>query len=311
METLYLTHPACKLHDMGDWHPESPQRLDAINDQLLASGLHAYLSPQDAPRASREALARVHDPAYLVQLLDGPPIDGTRTLDPDTLQGPDTAVAALPAAGAGIAAVDAVLSGQAPSAFCAVRPPGHHACRARAMGFCFLNNVSVAVLLPEQRFCRGPSCYRRSRIDAGGDHRFRRASWQRHRRHSGGRRPGAHVQLFPKPALPELRHRERGRQYAQCARAVVRELGTHRWLPRLDTFRPQLILFSAGFDAHREDEMGQMGLVEADYAWLTEQIMAVADRHAQGRAISMLEGGYDLSALGRSVVAHVRALAKL
>jgi len=307
METLYLTHPSCRLHDMGDWHPESPQRLDAINDQMLASGLASYVVSEQAGPASEEALARAHDPAYVASILRDGPATGTRTLDPDTLQGPHTANAALHAAGAGIAAVDAIMTGRAPSAFCAVRPPGHHACHDRAMGFCFFNNIAVAA----HHAMHYHGIKRIAIIDFdvhhgngtedifSGDDRVLMCSFFQHPFYpnSGVDHVAANMVNVPVAAYS-------GSQ-------VVRDLVEQSWLPRLREHRPELVFVSAGFDAHREDDMGQLDLVEADYAWLTEQVVAIADEYAQGRIVSMLEGGYNLSALGRSVVAHVRALAKL
>jgi len=307
METLYLTHPACRLHDMGDWHPECPQRLDAINDQMLASGLINYVVAQEAGPADRAALARAHDPAYVASILDGGPQEGTRMLDPDTLQGPHTAQAALHAAGAGIAAVDAVMAGQAATAFCAVRPPGHHACRDRAMGFCFFNNVAVAA----HHAMHYHGVKRIAVIDFdvhhgngtedifAGDDRVLMCSFFQHPFYPncGAELVAANMVNIPVPAYTAV--------------STIRKWVVDTWLPRLHEHRPELILVSAGFDAHREDDMGQLSLVEADYVWLTEQIVDVADQHAGGRVVSMLEGGYNLSALGRSVVAHVRALAKL
>jgi len=307
METLYLTHPACRLHDMGDWHPECPQRLDAINDQMLASGLADYVVSEQAGQADLAALERAHDPAYVAAILKGSPVEGTRTLDPDTLQGPHTADAARYAAGAGLAAVDAVMAGRASSAFCAVRPPGHHACRDRAMGFCFFNNIAVAA----QHAMHYHGVTRVAIIDFdvhhgngtedifAGDDRVLMCSFFQHPFYpnSGVEHPAANMVNVPVPAY--------------SAMPAIRELVQQIWLPRLHAHRPELVLISAGFDAHREDDMGQLGLVEADYTWLTEQAVAIADQYAKGRIVSMLEGGYNLSALGRSVVAHVRALAKL
>lgn len=307
METLYLTHPACRLHDMGDWHPECPQRLDAINDQMLASGLIHYVASEQAGPATREAIERVHTPAYVASLLDDPPTEGVRTLDPDTLQSPGTADAALHAAGAGIAAVDAVMTGQASTVFCAVRPPGHHAGRATAMGFCFFNNVAVAALHAITNY----GLQRVAIIDFdvhhgngteeifAGDDRVLMCSFFQHPffPNSGVDHPAGNMVNVPVPAY--------------TTGPAIRELVTTQWLPRLHAQRPELVLVCAGFDAHREDDMGQLGLVESDFAWLTEQIVAVADQYSAGRVVSMLEGGYNLSALGRSVVAHVRALAKL
>lgn len=307
METMYLTHPACRLHEMGSWHPESPQRLDAISDQLLASGLMPYLDDRQAPQASRHDLLRVHTVQYLNSLRENTPEQGYFPIDPDTLMNPHTYEAALYAAGAGVAAVDAVVGGEARTAFCAVRPPGHHACRSQAMGFCFLNNVAIAA----QHAMDFHGLSRVAIVDFdvhhgngtedvfAGDERVLMCSFFQHPLfpNSGTEDPAANMLNVPVPAY--------------TGGAAVRAIVTDTWLPRLEAHRPELILVSAGFDAHREDDMGQMGLVEADYAWITELLVEVADRHCQGRIVSTLEGGYNLSALGRSVVAHIRALAKL
>jgi len=307
METLYLTHPACRLHEMGPWHPECPQRLDAIADQMLASGVMQCVSERDAPAATLEQVCRVHDPAYVEALRRRAPRSGYEPLDPDTYMNAHTFEAALRAAGAAVAAVDAVLAGDAATAFCAVRPPGHHALADRAMGFCFFNNVAIAA---------------RHAIDAHGLQRVAIVDFDVHHGngteqafagdaqvlmcgffqhpfypHCGAEGPAANMVNVPVPAY--------------TAGKAVRDLAEKHWLPRLEAFRPELVLVSAGFDAHREDDMAQLGLDESDYRWLTERIVEVAERHAGGRVVSTLEGGYNLSALGRSVVAHVRALAKL
>ena len=306
METLYLTHPACRLHDMGDWHPESPQRLDAISDQLVASGLMNFLDAEHAAAATRAQIERVHDPEYVAGLFAHTG-DAIRTIDSDTLQGPHTLSAALHAAGAAVAGVDAVMRGRAQTAFCAVRPPGHHAGRRQAMGFCFFNNIAVAAQYAIDAY----DLRRVAIIDFdvhhgngteeifAGDPKVLMCSFFQHPffPHSGAEPLGENMLNVPVPAY--------------CTGATIREVVTEQWLARLDAFAPELVLVSAGFDAHREDEMGQLGLVESDFAWLTEQIVALADRHAKGRIVSVLEGGYSLSALGRSVVAHVRSLAKL
>lgn len=307
METMYLTHPSCKLHEMGSWHPESPQRLDAVADQLLISGLMPFLSEQHAPAAAREAILRVHGADYLDSLQSRSPVEGYCSVDPDTLMNPRTYEAALHAAGAGIAAVDAVMKGQAANAFCAVRPPGHHARPNMAMGFCFLNNIAIAA----QHAMHVYGVTRLAIIDFdvhhgngteeafAGDDRVLMCSFFQNPffPNSGTENPATNMVNVPVPAY--------------TAGAAVRTLIEDVWLPRLEAHAPELILISAGFDAHREDDMGQMGLVESDYGWITEQVVRVADRHAQGRIVSMLEGGYNLSALGRSAVAHLRALTKL
>ena len=308
METRYLTHPSCRLHEMGDWHPESPQRLDAISDQLLASGLMPFLDERQAPAATREAILRVHAASYLDSLQARlPEGGGYATIDPDTLMNRHTLDAALHAAGAAVAAVDAVMAGEAQTVFCAVRPPGHHACRDRAMGFCFLNNVAIGAA----HAMAAHGVRRLAIVDFdvhhgngteqafSGDERVLMCSFFQHPffPNSGVDQPADNMLNVPVPAY--------------TSGPAVRALVTDQWLPRLEAHRPELILVSAGFDAHREDDMAQMGLVEADYAWITEKLVDVADRHAGGRIVSTLEGGYNLSALGRSVVAHIRALSKL
>lgn len=308
METLYITHPSGWLHEMGPHHPECPQRLGAVSDQLLASGLMPCLREMQAGPASEEALAAVHDPAYIARLREMTPSEGYVRLDQDTQINPYTFHAARHAAGAGIAAVDAVMRSQESHvAFCAVRPPGHHALPDQAMGFCFFNNIAVAA---------------RHALDAYGLQRIAIIDFDVH--HGNGTEAmfagdervlmcGFYQQaLFP--------HRGEVPQAANMCNVplppcsggeAVRELVETQWLPRLDAHQPQLLLISAGFDAHREDDMGGMKLTEADFTWLTRVLVGVADKYAQGRIVSMLEGGYELSSLGRSVVAHVRALSKL
>ncbi|WP_124078360.1 histone deacetylase family protein [Pigmentiphaga humi] len=304
MAMLYYTHPACKLHEMGEGHPECPARLDAINDRLLSSGVADLLLEREAPRAAQEALLRVHTVEYLESLMERAPAAGYAELDPDTVMNPHTYEAALRAAGAAIAAVDAVLAGEGEAAFCAVRPPGHHACPDRAMGFCFLNNVAIAA----RHAMAHHGLERIAVIDfdvhhgngteaaLAGDPRVLMCGFFQHPFYPfSGADPWADNMLNqPLPAYTEG--------------AAVRELVTSRWLPRLERFKPQLVLISAGFDAHREDDLGRMGLVEADFAWMTEQLGELAGRHG-ARMVSCLEGGYNLSALGRSVTAHIRALA--
>ena len=311
MATAVYSHSECRLHDMGEGHPESSHRLDAIADHLLAKGLCGAIESREAPLASLADVERAHSPAYvrrLKQLLEevdacGLPYD----IDADTVASPGTWRAALRAAGAAVAATDAVLDGSLTNAFCAVRPPGHHATRDAAMGFCFFNNVAVAALHALE--ARGLERVAIVDFDVhhgngtedivAGDERLLMASIFQHPLYPGsGVRPlGSN--MVNVPLAPYSGGRE------------LREAVDTLWLPRLDAFRPQMIFVSAGFDAHREDELAQLALVEADYAWVTRRIREVADRHAGGRIVSCLEGGYALSALGRSVEAHLRALADL
>jgi acetoin utilization deacetylase AcuC-like enzyme len=306
METLYVTHPLCRLHEMGEWHPECPARLDAINDQLIAGGLLDFLSEVRAVPATREQVLRVHSPGYLDYLQSHSPRNGYFAIDPDTSMNPHSLAAAWAAAGAGITAADAIMAGRAGTAFCAVRPPGHHACRDQAMGFCFFNNVAVAVA----HCLHVHNLERVAIIDFdvhhgngteaafAGDPRVLMCSFYQHPLFPGTRGSGAdnmvNVPVDAYSRGPEIRQ-------------VVSDI----WLPRLQAFKPEFIFISAGFDAHRDDDLAQLGLVESDYDWITRQVVAQADASAQGRIVSLLEGGYDLGALGRSAAAHIRALAKL
>jgi acetoin utilization deacetylase AcuC-like enzyme len=309
MSTVYYSHPECRLHDMGPGHPECPQRLDAISDHLLATGLDIALSHKDAPLATLEQIERAHSAHYVLQLkdfLEQVEAEGrSRALDPDTLACPGTWKAALRAAGAAVAATDDVLAGRAQNAFCAVRPPGHHATRDETMGFCFFNNVAVAA----RHALDVHGLERVAIIDfdvhhgngtediIAGDERVLMCSFFQHPLYpySGAVPKGTNMVNVPIP--PYTRGGE------------VRDIIEAMWMPRLEAFRPQMIFISAGFDAHREDELGQLGLVESDYEWITQRLVAVAGRHAQGRIVSCLEGGYTLSALARSVAAHLRVLA--
>jgi len=302
--SAYITHPDCQRHEMGADHPECPARLAAVQDQLLAKGLLDYMVPFDAPLATEEQLVRAHAPAYVRDILGAAPAEGYRQVDPDTCMNPYTVPAALRAAGAVVLATDLVLGGQVPTAFCCVRPPGHHAERMAAMGFCFFNNVAVGI---------------RHALEVHGLERVALIDFDVH--HGNGSedilRDDPRVlmcSIFERGLYPF-----NGRDMAGATMVHVglpprsgsdafRGAVTCAWMPALEAFRPQLIFVSAGFDGHREDDMGNLALVEADYAWATTQIMTIARRHARGRVVSCLEGGYALSALGRSAAAHVRVL---
>jgi acetoin utilization deacetylase AcuC-like enzyme len=307
MHTAYITHPSYLLHDMGNWHPESPLRLRAIDDRLHAAHLFDFLAHREAPAVTREQLLRVHDAAYLDAIEAASPREGIRALDPDTSMNPHTLEAARHAAGGAVLAVDLVMRGEVASAFVACRPPGHHATRNQAMGFCVFNNVAVAAA---------------HALAAHGLERVAIVDFDVH--HGNGTedifRDEPRVMLcstFQHPFYP-FRGADTVSEHivnvplpAGTAGPAYREAFGARILPRLEAFRPQMLLFSAGFDGHREDDMAQFGLVEADYVWITEQVMEVAARHAAGRIVSVLEGGYDLSSLGRSAAAHIRTLAGL
>lgn len=311
MTTAIFSHADCLRHEMGDWHPECPARLQAIDDQLIASGLALLLDRRDAPLASPEDLALVHSEQAIALVRDQLPAPGGyHAIDADTLLNEHSWRAALRAAGAAIAATDAVMAGEVDNAFCAVRPPGHHATRATPMGFCLFNNVAIAAAHAMQVYGLERIAIVDFDVHHGNgtedaffrDPRVLMASFFQHPLypysgvHPAGTAP-AHLVNIPVPA------------YA-CG-DTIRALVQQHWLPALHDHRPQLLLISAGFDAHREDDIASLGLVEADYAWITRQLAAVAREHAKGRIVSCLEGGYALSALGRSVAAHLKVLAGL
>ncbi len=309
MPTAFYSHPDCRRHQMGHGHPECPERLDAIDDFLLASGLDIALERRDAPLLELSAAAHAHESGYVTELREvmeqvvasGEP----RALDPDTSAHPGTWNAVRRAAGAAVAATDAVIKGEIDNAFCSVRPPGHHATRGQAMGFCFLNNVAIAA---------------RHALDVHGLQRVAVVDFDVH--HGNGTEDilagddrALMVGIFQHPLYPGSGGVPLGTNMLNLPippytrGPEIRTLIDQHWMPRLEEFKPQMIFISAGFDAHREDDLGQLGLVEADYEWITRRIKAVADKHAQGRIVSCLEGGYNLSALARSVAAHLRVLA--
>lgn len=315
-KTGYFTHRDFWKHEMGQGHPECPERLDAIEDRLLVSGVGDALTRCDVPLAALPEILRAHTVEHVEhlealsqRLVADVPAGGPdhAQVDPDTSLNRFTVLAARRAAGAAIAATDAVMASALENAFCAVRPPGHHACRDQAMGFCFLNNIAIAA---------------RHALDAHGLDRVAVVDFDVHHGNgtenilandprvlmvgffqhpfypfSGTDKPADNMLNLPVPAYT------RGMD--------VRELIEMMWMPRLEAFKPQMIFISAGFDAHREDELGQLSLNENDFSWITARVHDVARRHAKGRIVSMLEGGYHLDALARSVEAHVRVLADL
>jgi acetoin utilization deacetylase AcuC-like enzyme len=298
-----FTHAACLAHDTGPGHAERPQRLGAVIEALRAS--FDDIDWREAPRASRGQLMRVHDAALLDAVLEARP-DRLVELDPDTVLSPGSAEAALRAAGAAVAAVDAVLAGEADTAFCAVRPPGHHASRGVPMGFCLFNNVAVAAAQALER------------------HGLARVSIADFDVHHGngtqdifeGEPRVQYLSSHQWPLFPETGHaHERGAGNVRNAPLPpgtgsrgFRAAWEDRLLPAIDAFAPQLVLVSAGFDAHWRDPLAQLQLEAEDFAWLTGELRGLARRHAAGRLVSMLEGGYDLQALRECSVAHVAAL---
>lgn len=304
MTIALISHLDCRLHDMGSGHPESPLRLDAINDHLISLRLDPMLERLDAPLATREQLARVHASHYIDTVYSTSPEHGLAELDPDTWMNKHTLNAALRAAGAVVLGVDRVMAGMNHVAFCSVRPPGHHAERHRAMGFCLFNNVAVGAA----HALHAHGLERVAIVDFdvhhgnGTEHIFMDepavmfcSTFQSpFYPHSGTAPLPAHIVNVPLPAGTG------SNEY----RAAVSE----KILPVLEDFRPQLVMFSAGFDGHLEDPLANFRLVEADYRWITAQVREIAETHANGRIVSTLEGGYALHALGRSVAAHLQAL---
>ncbi|MBC5766312.1 histone deacetylase family protein [Ramlibacter albus] len=314
-KTGFFTHPDCRRHEMGRGHPECPERLDAIEDRLLASGVGDALDRREAPLAPASELVLAHERSHVAsirgladELGDQQQAGGGDYLyiDPDTAMNPYSWNAALRGAGAALAATDAVIDGELENAFCAVRPPGHHATRARAMGFCIFNNVAIAARYALER----KGLKRVAVVDfdvhhgngtediLAGDERVLMVGIFQHPFYPySGMNPAPNMVNVPVPAYTK----------GDTIRALVED----KWLPRLHEFQPEMIFISAGFDAHREDDLGQLGLVEDDYKWITQQLKDIAARYSQGRIVSCLEGGYNLGALARSVEAHLRVLADL
>jgi acetoin utilization deacetylase AcuC-like enzyme len=307
LQTAYITHPLCLKHDMGSYHPESPARIHAIEDQLIASGLLDHLQRHEAPEATREQLLRVHDADYVDFIASNAPQHGIVELDADTSMNPYTYPAALRASGAVIQGVDLVMGKKVANAFCNIRPPGHHAGRGSAMGFCIFNNVAVGVA---------------HALAHHGLQRVAIADFDVH--HGNGTENIFHddprvmlCSTFQHPFYPYV-GADSGNEHiinvplpAGTNGAGFRAAVTQHWLPALEKFQPELILCSAGFDAHRDDGMAMLKLTESDYVWVTEQIKRIADKYAQGRIVSALEGGYELHALGRSALAHIKVLSGL
>ena len=306
MVTAVFTHPACILHRMGAGHPESPQRLEAVLQALCAPEF-AALEWRDAPRATEEQIARVHDARYVRALLAAVPSDGLVQVDPDTAIGPDSGEAMLRAAGALVTAVDAVAGGEVRNAFCAVRPPGHHAEPAQPMGFCFFNNVAVGALHARARHGLRKVAVVDFDVHHGNgtQHMFEHdpdlfyASSHQSPAYPGTGRAderGVAGNVINVPLPPGAD----GRLFRAAYQSTI--------LPKLEAFAPDILLISAGFDAHQADPLAALALNEADYAWVTTALCQVAARHSQNRVVSALEGGYDLDALASSAKAHVQAL---
>ncbi len=304
MATALFTHADCVRHEMGDGHPESPERLRAVLAALESSGLAARLELLQAPLATIEQLERVHKPAHVQAVIAAAPERGYAYLDPDTSMNPSSLSAALHAAGAVVAATDLVMAGKVGNAFCAVRPPGHHAMRARPMGFCMFNNVAVGATHALEAHGLERVAVLDFDVHHGNgtedafheDARVMLCSTFQHPYYpySGADSSNAHIVNSPLAAMTD------GRGFRA---AVERD-----WLPALEAFKPQLVFVSAGFDAHKDDPLAYLKFGDEDYRWVTERLCEVAERHAGGRVVSTLEGGYNTVALGRCVVEHVGVL---
>jgi len=299
-----VSNACCKLHEMGASHPEQPARLDAIDDRLIASGLEASISRYEAPKVTREQLLAVHDVRYVELVYEVAPEEGMVWLDGDTAMNPHSLAAAEYAAGAAVMGVNLVMQGEVGQVFCPVRPPGHHAEKRAAMGFCIFSNVAIAAYHAINHW----QLERVAIVDfdvhhgngtediVSGDDRILFCSSFQHPFYPG---TGADTDVPNIVNMPLS---------AGTDGATFRKVMTERCLPRVQQFSPQLILISAGFDAHRADHLAMLNLVEDDYGWITRELMQLAALSADGRIVSCLEGGYNLQALASSVEIHLRAM---
>ncbi|GGN39422.1 MULTISPECIES: histone deacetylase family protein [Marinomonas] len=307
MTTAYITHTYCDRHDMGEDHPESPLRLGAIQNRLIMGQLMDFIRRIEADLATRDQLIATHDTAYVDSIFARAPAEGHVELEPETIMMPHTLDAALFAAGSVVKAVDLVMTGEMDNAFCAIRPPGHHAEYDKAMGFCLFNNIAVGA---------------RHAINRYGLARVAIIDFDVH--HGNGTEDifkadptVLYASSYQHPFYP---YSDPGASYdnilhmplaagsgSEAFQAIISE----QLLPALEAFKPQLIMISAGFDAHKEDPMGQLRLSESDFTWITDRLMEVADRHCGGKVVSVLEGGYNIDALGRAAFCHIKSLMRL
>ncbi|GAA5140878.1 histone deacetylase family protein [Thalassotalea piscium] len=299
-----ISHHKCSLHEMGDHHPESPKRMAAIQDQLIRSGLEYVVKQMDATPIDKNLLSLAHCPKYIDYIFDNAPTEGTFRIDDDTAMNSASLSAALLSAGAAVDAVDKVMNKSLSAVFCATRPPGHHAEYNKGMGFCIFNNIAIAAAYAKEK-------YNLSRVAI--------VDFDVH--HGNGtenivkdREGYLFCSTYQYPFYPfEMQESDTPPIIntpiaATCKGPEYRLAITEHWLPALHKFKPEIIFISAGFDAHIEDEMSSVSLTEADYRWVTDQLKIIADTYAQGKIVSVLEGGYALSALGRSVVEHIKGL---
>ena len=304
MATALITHKDCELHEISPGHPECPQRIGAILDQLKKQDLYDYLTHYEAPLADPTVAASCHPQSYIDAIVASAPESGRVQLDADTAMNPHSLNAALRGVGAGILATDKVIAGEVSNAFCAVRPPGHHAENSQAMGFCFFGSVAIAA----RHAINNHGLDRVAIVDfdvhhgngtedlVDGDKNILFCSSFQHPFYPGGYRQNVAGQRVNVPLS------------AGTGSDEFRQEILEHWIPALNKFKPQMLFISAGFDAHAEDPLAQLALGDNDFVWITQQLMDVANTHADGRIVSMLEGGYSLPALARSATAHVREL---
>ncbi len=304
---VYITHNCCQKHKLSDQHPECPERLQAIESQLTEDGLFQLMERMEAPRVLDEHIARAHPLSHIERLKELSPSDETYvSIDGDTAMNNHSLEAIYRAAGAGVLAVDTVMGQQVQRAFCAVRPPGHHAEKTTAMGFCFLGNVAIAAMHAIEHY----DLSRIAIIDFDVHHGNGTEDLVRGKREillfSSFQYPLYPGYYLPNRAMQRLNSPLDSGANGTDFRAIVEA----EWLPTLSAFSPELIIISAGFDAHKEDPLGGLNLDESDFAWITARIIEQANKSAEGRIISMLEGGYHLTALGRCVSAHLKELSE-
>ncbi len=307
MRTAYITHPSSMRHDMGPGHPECPERVAAIGDRLLLRGVLDFVECFEAPAATETQIIRAHEARHYAELRARAPAEGYEHVDPDTSMNEHTWTAALHAAGAAVLATELVLRGGFRRAFCNVRPPGHHAERGEAMGFCFFNNVAVGA---------------RHALDELGLERVALIDFDVHHGNGtesifAGDERALMVSTFQSQLYPYSGDKPRGPNMVNVGLppysdgAALRRAAIEHWMPALRRFEPQMIFVSAGFDAHRDDDMSQLAWTDDDYGWVSQRIVEIADECAQGRVVSMLEGGYNIAALARCAELHLRSLAEI